>query len=156
MPCRAPARPSLLLSRAPLLPSPTPIALTGTIATIDQLSLRVGGSGRQLFVAAGESADGGPQSTRVLRSIAWIHPASVRGPCRHSGIIIATATRSVLPTSHGRALRLRPARALCGHCGAPCVDECGDPWRGLHGPSTGTRGRALRSAERTHRERNEA
>ena len=52
--CLALPLPLPLLSRVALLPNPTPIALAGTVSTIDSLPVRLIGGLLELFIEAGE------------------------------------------------------------------------------------------------------
>ena len=59
--CHAQTQPLPLLRRVGLLPSPTPIAQTGTISMIDSLSPHLIGELLQLCIEAGERAHDGPE-----------------------------------------------------------------------------------------------
>ena len=52
--CHALSLPLTLLRRVALLPNPTPIALAGTVSTIDSLPVRLIGGLLELFIEAGE------------------------------------------------------------------------------------------------------
>ena len=52
--CHALPLPLTLLSRVAVLPSPTPIALAGTVSTIGSLPVRLIGGLLELFIEAGE------------------------------------------------------------------------------------------------------
>ena len=82
--CLALPLPLPLLSRVALLPTPTPIAQTGTISMIDSLSPHLIGGLLELCIQAGERAHDGPESRYAHRSLTQLHAASIRGLCRHA------------------------------------------------------------------------
>ena len=115
--CLARAQPLPLLRRVALLPSPTPIAQTGTISMIDSLSPQLIGGLLELCIQAGERAHDGPESRYAHRSLTQIHAASILGPCAHAERKNAAARRSVLPTSRGRCFESPSPMGTFSHHG---------------------------------------
>ena len=120
--CLARAQPLPLLRRVALLPSPTPIAQTGTVSTIDSLSPHLIGGLLEVELSASRPArEHMTSGIKVCASLIDADPCC-QHPSRpyahpHAERKNAAVRRSVLPTSRGRCFESPSPMGTFSHHG---------------------------------------